>query len=229
MPAQMIGDFAAVLRRDSSATAKLRCTSSPRMTADQLLAFCAFAAITSITPGPNNIMMLASGVNHGFVRSMPHLAGISSGFSFMVLAMGLGMHAVFVAVPVLQSVLKYLGAAYLLWLAWRLATSAPMSSTQTTVAKPITFWGAAAFQWVNPKAWVMALGAVTAYLPHSFQLFDAALLAGVFGAVNLPCVAVWAAFGTAMRQVLQNPKSVRVFNLVTASLLVLSLAAIFSG
>lgn len=199
------------------------------MTADQLLAFCAFATITSITPGPNNIMMLASGVHHGFVRSLPHLAGISLGFSFMVLAMGLGLHAVFVAVPVLQSVLKYLGAAYLLWLAWQLATSTPMRSSPTTVAKPITFWGAAAFQWVNPKAWVMALGAVTTYLPQSFHPLDAALLAGVFGAVNLPCVALWAAFGTAMRRVLQNPSSVRVFNIVTASLLVLSLLPIVAG
>lgn len=197
------------------------------MSFDQLLAFCAFAAITSITPGPNNMMMLASGVNHGFARSLPHLAGISVGFSFMVLAMGLGLHAVFVAVPMLQTILKYAGAAYLLWLAWQLATSAPLTSESSSAAKPISFWGAAAFQWVNPKAWVMALGAVTTYLPQAFHASDAALLAGVFGVVNLPCVAVWAAFGTAMRQVLQNPKSVRVFNIVTAGLLVLSLVPIF--
>jgi threonine/homoserine/homoserine lactone efflux protein len=198
------------------------------MSFDQLLAFCAFAAITSITPGPNNLMMLASGVNHGLKRSLPHLMGISIGFSFMVLAMGLGLHAVFVAAPMLQSILKYAGAAYLLWLAWQLATSAPLSTNKTSVAKPITFFGAAAFQWVNPKAWVMALGAVTTYLPHAFHAADAVVLAAVFGIVNLPCVAVWAAFGTAMRQVLQNPKSVRVFNVVTASLLVLSLIPIFA-
>jgi threonine/homoserine/homoserine lactone efflux protein len=172
-------------------------------------------------------MMLASGVNHGLVRSLPHLAGITAGFSFIVLAMGLGLHAVFVAVPLLQTILKYVGAAYLLWLAWQLATSAPLRSDKTTVTQPVSFWAAAAFQWVNPKAWVMALGAVTTYLPHAFHAVDAAVLAGVFGAVNLPCVAVWAAFGTAMRQVLQAPKSVRVFNVVTAGLLVLSLVPIF--
>jgi threonine/homoserine/homoserine lactone efflux protein len=199
------------------------------MTFDQLLAFCAFAAITSITPGPNNMMMLASGVNHGFARSLPHLAGITGGFAFMVLAMGLGLHTVFEAVPVLQRVLKYVGAAYLLWLAWQLATAAPLNSENANVRKPMNFIAAAAFQWVNPKAWVMALGAVTTYLPHAFLASDAAVLAGVFGLVNLPCVALWAAFGTAMRQVLQNPKSVRLFNCVTAGLLVLSLVPIFAG
>lgn len=195
------------------------------MSFDQWIAFCAFAAISSITPGPNNMMILASGLNHGLVRSLPHLAGIVLGFAFMVLGVGLGLHAVFTTVPVLQTVLKYAGAAYLLWLAWRLARAEPMGSDSggASTSRPMTFLGAAAFQWVNPKAWVMAVSAVTTYLPAAFGLADAAALAAVFGLVGGPCVAAWAVFGVGMRRVLQNPRSVHVFNLVTAGLLVLSL------
>ncbi|WKB53040.1 LysE family translocator [Eleftheria terrae] len=200
------------------------------MSFDQLLAFCAFAAIGSVTPGPNNTMMLASGLNHGFVRSLPHLAGISIGFTLMVLSIGLGLHAVFVQLPALQAVLKYAGAAYLLWLAWQLAKSAPMGSQSPAAgAKPMSFLAAAAFQWVNPKAWVMAVGAVTTYLPHSFQAHDALLLALVFGVVNAPCVGAWAAFGVAMRRVLQDARSVRVFNFIAAGLLVASLYPILAA
>jgi threonine/homoserine/homoserine lactone efflux protein len=195
------------------------------MSFDQWLAFCAFAAISSITPGPNNMMILASGLNHGLVRSLPHLAGIVLGFAFMVLGVGLGLHAVFTTVPVLQTVLKYAGAAYLLWLAWRLARAQPMATESggASTSRPMTFLGAAAFQWINPKGWVMAVSAVTTYLPASFGLADAAALAVVFGLVGGPCVAAWAVFGVGMRRVLQNPRSVRVFNLVAAGLLVLSL------
>lgn len=194
------------------------------MSHDQWLAFCAFAAISSITPGPNNLMILASGLNHGLVRSLPHLAGIVLGFAFMVLATGLGLHAVFVAVPVLQTVMKYAGALYLLWLAWRLAQAAPMGAdTPGATARPMTFLGAAAFQWVNPKGWVMSVTAVTTYLPAAFHAVDAAALAAVFGLVGGPCVAVWAVSGVSMRRLLRSPHRVRVFNRVMAGLLVLSL------
>jgi threonine/homoserine/homoserine lactone efflux protein len=193
------------------------------MSPDQILAFCAFAAISSITPGPNNMMLLASGLNHGFVRSLPHMAGISIGFVILVFATGLGMHALFVQVPALQTVLKYVGAAYLLWLAWKLARSVPMAPGEAGATRPMSFFGAAAFQWVNPKAWVMAVSAVTTYLPHAFGVPDVLLLALVFGAVGAPCIAAWASCGVAMRRVLQNPRSVRIFNGGCAALLVASL------
>lgn len=193
------------------------------MSADQLLAFCLFAIVSSITPGPNNTMVLASGLNHGFARSLPHVAGISIGFAFMVLATGLGLHAVFVQWPWLQTLLKYAGAAYLLWLAWKLARAAPMGAGTGERGRPMTFIGAAAFQWVNPKAWVMAVGAVTTYLPQAFGAADALFLAALFGALNAPCVGAWAAFGTAMRRVLQDARAVRVFNVAAAALLVGSL------
>lgn len=199
------------------------------MSFDQSLAFCIFAAIASITPGPNNTMIMASGLNHGFMRSLPHLLGICAGFTFMVFATGLGLHTVFVQFPVLQTILKYVGAVYLLWLAWKLARSAPMSADPAKTAKPMSFVGAAAFQWVNPKAWVMAVSALTTYLPHAFRVVDAAVMAVVFGLIGIVCVSLWAVFGVAMRQLLRNPRSVRIFNLVTAALLVASLYPILAG
>ena len=198
------------------------------MSLDQLIAFSIFATIASVTPGPNNMMILASGLNYGFVRSLPHLAGISIGFTIMMIATGLGLHTVFVQVPVLQTVLKYAGAIYLVWLAWQLAQAAPMAAEQASTAKPMTFLGAAAFQWVNPKAWVMGIGALTTYLPQSFDKIDVLGMAVFFGLVTAPCVAVWAGFGLAMRRILQNPRTVRIFNIAMAVLLVTSLYPIIS-
>jgi threonine/homoserine/homoserine lactone efflux protein len=193
------------------------------MSPDLLLPLCGFAAVSSITPGPNNTMILASGLNYGFARSLPHLFGICCGFAFMIFATGLGLHAVFEQLPLLQTILKYAGALYLLWLAWKLAHAAPMTGAQAGGARPMGFWGAAAFQWVNPKAWVMTIGALTTYLPPGFQLPDVALLAGVFWCVGMLCVGSWAAFGVAMRRVLQDARSVRIFNMVMALLLVATL------
>lgn len=193
------------------------------MSLELLLPLCTFAAVSSITPGPNNAMILASGLNYGFVRSLPHLFGITCGFAFMIFATGMGLHAVFEQVPMLQVVLKYGGAIYLLWLAWKLAHAAPMSSEQAGLSKPMSFFGAAAFQWINPKAWVMSLSALTTYLPQGFQVGDVAMLAGVFGVIGIFCVGAWAMFGVAMRRVLQNPRSVRIFNIVMALLLVATL------
>lgn len=193
------------------------------MSLELLLPLCAFAAVSSITPGPNNTMILASGLNYGFVRSLPHLFGISCGFCFMIFATGLGLHAVFEQFPLLQVILKYVGAIYLLWLAWKLAHAAPMSAEQASLSKPMGFFGAAAFQWINPKAWVMALSALTTYLPQGFKVADVALLSGVFGVIGTFCVAAWALFGVAMRRLLQDPRSVRIFNVIMALLLVATL------
>lgn len=198
------------------------------MSIDQLIAFCLYATIASITPGPNNTMVLASGLNYGFARTIPHLAGITLGFVFMMVATGLGLHTVFVQFPVLQTVLKYAGAIYLLWLAWQLANAGAMNAEQTGASKPMTFLGAAAFQWVNPKAWFMGVGALTTYLPQPFSVADVVEMAVIFGLACAPCVAVWTAFGLALRQVLQNPRSVRVINIAMALLLVASLYPIIS-
>lgn len=193
------------------------------MSPDLLFPLCTFAAVTTITPGPNNTMMLASGLNYGFARSLPHLFGICCGFTFMIFATGLGLHAVFEQAPMLQIILKYAGALYLLWLAWKLAHAAPMSAEQASASRPMGFAGAAAFQWINPKAWVMAIGALTTYLPPGFQVLDVAALAAVFGVIGIFCVGSWAVFGVAMRRVLQDARSVRIFNVAMALLLVASL------
>ena len=193
------------------------------MSPDLLFPLCTFAAICTITPGPNNAMILASGLNYGFARSLPHLFGICCGFAFLIFATGLGLHAVFDQAPILQVILKYAGALYLLWLAWKLAHAAPMSAEQAGLSRPMSFFGAAAFQWINPKAWVMAVGALTTYLPPGFKALDVAMLAGVFGVIGIFCVGSWALFGVAMRRVLQGARAVRIFNLVMALLLVGSL------
>lgn len=185
-----------------------------------------FALVSSITPGPNNVMVTASGLTFGLRRTLPHVLGITLGWMAMVLLCGAGMQALFAQWPVLYDVLRGAGAAYLLYLAWRIAHSGP-PETGRADSRPLTFLQAAAFQWVNPKAWVMSIG-VVAYLPQ--QGFIASLLlAGIVCAVvNFPCVVLWAAFGSALRHVLRKPGAVRVFNGVMAILLVLSLLPLVS-
>ncbi|WP_248919533.1 LysE family translocator [Pseudomonas entomophila] len=190
---------------------------------DLLSAFVLFAFVSSITPGPNNTMLLASGVNFGVRRTIPHALGISVGFMVLVLAVGLGLGEVFKAWPPLYSILRYAGAAYLLYLAWKIATSGPMSGDTASGRKPLGFWGAAAFQWVNPKAWVMAVGAITTYTPAQGYVFNVIVIAAVFALVNLPSVGIWVMFGSALRNLLRNPRAVVLFNVLMAVLLVISL------
>jgi threonine/homoserine/homoserine lactone efflux protein len=193
------------------------------MSLELLPALCLFAMVTSITPGPNNTMMLASGVNFGFTRSLPHIAGISIGFGVMTIAAGLGLHALLESIPQAYTVMRYLGAAYMLWLAWKLANSGPVSAETARTQRPMSFLAAAAFQWVNPKAWVMALGAVTTYLPPQPSLMQLAAMTLVLCVINAPCVGLWAACGYALRSFLQKPLYLRIFNVSMAVALVASL------
>ena len=190
---------------------------------DLLLAFALFALVTSITPGPNNTMLLASGVNFGFNRTIPHMLGISCGFFLLVVAVGFGLGAVFQAYPILYTVLRYVGAAYLLYLAWKIAHSGPVGNSVDGEAKPISYLGAAAFQWVNPKAWIMAIGAISTYTPMQGYFYNVVIIAAVFAIINLPSVGLWAACGTLLRNVLKDPRWLRVFNWGMAALLVISL------
>ncbi|MCY1401883.1 Cysteine/O-acetylserine efflux protein [compost metagenome] len=190
---------------------------------DLLMAFALFAFVSSITPGPNNTMLLASGVNFGFRRSIPHALGISVGFMVLVVAVGLGLGEVFKAVPMAYTVLRYVGGAYLLYLAWKIATSGPVSQETGTTGQPLGFWGAAAFQWVNPKAWVMAIGAITTYTPSQGYFVNVFIIALVFAIINLPSVCFWAGCGSALRNLLRNPRWLMSFNLLMAALLVISL------
>lgn len=193
-------------------------------TVDLLAAFTLFAFVSSITPGPNNTLLLASGVNFGFRRSIPHALGVSIGFMLMVLAVGLGLGAVFKAVPVAYTVLRYAGAAYLLYLAYRIATSGPMSADGNAgERRPMSFLAAAAFQWVNPKAWVMAIGAITTYTPADGYIANVFVVALVFAIVNLPSVCLWVGCGSALRRVLQERRWLMLFNGLMPALLVASL------
>ena len=191
------------------------------MTHEQLLALAAFAFVTSITPGPNNLMLMASGANFGVRRTVPHMMGVALGFVFMAVLVGAGLAQAFAAVPQLYTVLKVVSVAYLLYLAWKIAT-APLPGDAAQAGRPMTFLAAAAFQWVNPKAWAMALTAVSVYAPSQTTAGIVAV-AVVFGIVNLPSVGAWAVLGQGMRRVLTEPARMRAFNVLMAILLVASL------
>ncbi|WP_236191425.1 LysE family translocator [Pseudomonas pharyngis] len=190
---------------------------------DLLLGFALFALVTSITPGPNNTMLLASGVNFGFNRTIPHMLGITCGFFVLVVAVGFGLGAVFQTYPLLYTILRYVGAAYLLYLAWKIAHSGPVGDSEQGEAKPISYLGAAAFQWVNPKAWIMAIGAISTYTPMQGYFTNVIVIAAVFAIINLPSVGVWAACGALLRNVLKDRRWLRLFNWGMAALLVISL------
>ena len=190
---------------------------------DLLLGFALYALVTSITPGPNNTLLLASGVNFGFNRTIPHMLGITCGLFVMVVAVGFGLGTVFQNYPLLYAVLRYVGAAYLLYLAWKIAHSGPVSDAEQGDAKPISYLGAAAFQWVNPKAWIMAIGAISTYTPMQGYFTNVIVIAAVFALINLPSVSVWAACGTLLRNVLKDRRWLRLFNWGMAALLVISL------
>ena len=183
------------------------------MSPDVFAALVVFAFVTSITPGPNNLMLMASGVNFGFRRTIPHMLGIGAGFLSLLLGVGFGLGALLTAWPALHLVLKVAGGAYLLYLAWRIAMSRSLSEGNGTSARPMSFLAAAAFQWVNPKAWVMAISAMALYATPSAPFLSVVLVAIAFALVNLPCVSTWAGFGVAMRGFLSDPVRLKWFNI----------------
>ena len=191
------------------------------MEIDLLWAFVAFAFVSSVTPGPNNLMLMVSGANFGFRRSVPHMLGIGIGFTVMIVLVGAGLIQVFDRVPYAHDVLAVVSVLYLLWLALKIARSAAPSGANPD-AKPMTFLQAAAFQWVNPKAWTMALTAVTLYAPDR-SMGAIYLVALIFGCVNLPSVSTWTVLGQQMRRFLTSPARLVAFNWTMAALLVASL------
>jgi threonine/homoserine/homoserine lactone efflux protein len=193
------------------------------MSHESLLAFALFAFAASITPGPNNLMLLASGAHFGLRASVPHLLGVACGFLILVASVGFGLAEVFSRLPWLYALMRWAGAAYLLYLAWRIATAAPPDASRRASARPMSFVGAVAFQWVNPKAWLMAVSAFSTYIPATsgaLVLMGSILL---FGAINLPSITAWAVGGTQLQRLLQTRRRVVTFNLLMAGLLVASL------
>ena len=193
------------------------------MSQQLLFAFIVFAVVMFITPGPNNIMVLSSGLTYGFRRTVPHIAGITIGFAFMVAAVGLGFGTVFFAYPVLQSVLKYAGAAYLVYLAVVIALSGPPKAGSEDGRGPMTFWGAALFQWVNVKGWVMVIGTITAYAAIARFPLNVAIQTALCLPLGVASTALWTLFGSALRPVLKSERAVHAFNIVMALLLLASL------
>lgn len=191
------------------------------LTPEALLGLAIFAFVTSITPGPNNLMLLASGVNFGFRASLPHMLGIGIGFTLMLIIVGLGLGGAILAVPALYAVLKAVSIAYLFWLAYLLATSGSLGVADSG-GRPMRFYEAALFQWINPKAWAMALSASALYTRPEAMLASVMTIAAVFGAINLPSVGTWAGFGTLLRGVLAEPARLRIFNRIMAALLIAS-------
>ena len=197
------------------------------MASSLFYAFLAFMVVMYFTPGPNNIMLLASGLTYGFRRTIPHIAGIVIGFAFMVAAVGLGLGTVFLAYPILQTILKYAGAVYLIYLAAVIAMSGPTTPDGESGRGPMTFWGAAMFQWINAKGWVIVIGTITAYAAIAQFPVNIAIQTLISLLVGTVSTVVWALFGTALRPVLTSERLVRAFNVVMALLLLASLYPVF--
>ncbi|WOI57324.1 LysE family translocator [Palleronia sp. LCG004] len=191
------------------------------MTHDQILALGLYAVVTTITPGPNNLMLMASGANFGFARTLPHMFGVTGGFALMIALVGMGVTRVFDAWPPSYTLLTVLSLAYLLYLAWRIARAAPPDQAEA-VGRPLSFLQAALFQWVNPKAWAMGLSAVTIYAADR-SVPAVLIVAATFGVVSMPCISLWTLLGGQVRRVLSSPFVLRLFNWIMAALLILSL------
>ncbi|MEE9389025.1 MAG: LysE family translocator [Paracoccaceae bacterium] len=192
------------------------------MEINQLSALVAFAFVMSATPGPNNLMLMASGANFGWARTLPHMLGIGVGFVIMTLLVGVGLVQVFDIYPMIYSVLKYGSIGFLIYLAAKIANAAPPGHTYAS-ATPMTFLQAALFQWVNPKAWSMALTAISVYAPQEGGIIGVVTVALAFGLVSFPSNSIWVLLGTQLRRLLNVPWKLRVFNLTAAMLLLASL------
>jgi threonine/homoserine/homoserine lactone efflux protein len=179
------------------------------------LPYATYSFVMSITPGPNNVMLTASGANFGFRRTLPHMFGISAGCGLQILAVCSGLGALFHHWPVLQTVLQWAGAAYLVYLGWKLLGSGEIREGHA--AQPLGFWQGAAFQFVNPKAWVMSMTAAALFLPTDISVLAAAgYLVVTMVLINIPCIAVWALFGSSLRGFLTHPARRAAFNIVMA-------------
>lgn len=185
-----------------------------------------FAFVTSVTPGPNNMMLLASGVNFGVKRTLPHWLGVSLGHFVMLLLVGAGLESLLKAYPFVYQVMKVVGFVYLLYLAWGVARSGAPERKGEEASQPISFLGAAAFQWVNPKAWIMAIGYFSNYMPTDASLMFVVLTCMMFSAINFPSVGLWVWLGAKLELYLQSDGVRRIFNGTMALLLIASMVPV---
>ena len=198
------------------------------MSQSLLIAFLMFALVMFFTPGPNNIMLLSSGLTYGFRPTLPHIAGITIGFAFMIGAVGVGLGAVFLAYPILQTILKWGGVAYLVYLAAMIAMAEPVKPEEGGRRKgPMTFFGAAMFQWINAKGWVMVISTITAYAAIASFPWNIAIQVAISLVLGAMSCSAWAMFGSALRPLLSSRRVVRTFNIAMAILLLASLIPVF--
>lgn len=185
-----------------------------------------FGIALCFTPGPNNFMLMTSGLNFGFRRTLPHQFGVFLGFAFLTLCIGLGLGGLFKAFPILYIALKYAGALYMLYLAWAIAASDTKAKRTISRKRPLTFIEGAAFQWVNPKGWITVIGAVSTYDTIALYPFNAVVIAATFTVVGFFSSLTWAGFGSGLQPLMKNPRIVRAFNIAMALLLLVSILPI---
>jgi threonine/homoserine/homoserine lactone efflux protein len=195
---------------------------------DLLLPLIVFCIATLYTPGPNNVMLMTSALNFGMRRTLPHIFGVVFGFALLVFCTGLGLGVVFTRYPLAYTVLKYAGSAYLVYLAWLIASSDPSKEKTTKAKRPMRFYEGVAFQLVNAKGWIMAIGSVSTYAAVAVYPYNAAIIAGLFGMLGIGSSFAWAAFGAVLQKWMKNPKIIRSFNIVMALLLVASIYPVFA-
>lgn len=203
-------------------------TQEPGIESDLFISLIVFGVIAAVTPGPNNVMLTTTGLNFGVRRGLPHLLGICVGFPVMLALIGLGFGTLFTRYPLLHEIIKVVGIVYLLYLAWRIAmTRGGMERIERS--KPINFWQAAAFQWVNPKAWVMGISALAAFTSMDGNFFaQVAIICVTFSFLTFPCAGAWLVFGASLQRLLRDPKHLRVFNIAMALLLVASILPVIA-
>ena len=192
------------------------------MTLQLFLGLIVFAGIAAFTPGPNNALLMAAGMNYGFRRSLPLIVGVAVGFPLMIGLIGLGLGGIFKLYPLLYTILKYAGAAYMLYLAWKIATAAP-STDSTAAAKPLSFLQMCLFQWVNPKGWIMAVTALSAYTLADDYATGVATVVGTFVFMGIISATTWTGFGAVLKNTMTDPRYFRIINVSLAVLLVASL------
>jgi threonine/homoserine/homoserine lactone efflux protein len=203
------------------------------MAADTLLPPATFAAlvwfvfVNSVTPGPNNIMLATSGVNFGVARTLPQMAGIFSGVVMITIAIGLGLGSIFSEYPLVRDVLRVLGVAYILWLAWKIATAGSLGGGD--LPHPMTYGGSILFQGLNVKLWMVGIATIALYVRPGHTLGDTLQVTAGYALVNLPCMFIWAGFGAGLRDFLKVPGRIRTFNRVMALALVASVLPLLRG
>ena len=194
---------------------------------DIILSLSSFCAITLITPGPNNIMLMSSGLTFGLRKTIPHMIGVPLGFAIMVFSVGFGIGTLFKTWPFLYPFLKYGGATYLIFLALKIAMSGPIDTSNNVRGKPMTILQAMAFQWINPKAWMMSISVTSAYSEISFFPLNITIISLIYGTLGFISSGTWAAFGFALQRIISSPSAIRSFNVIMSVLLVASLYPIF--